>query len=132
MAAPTPVTITENGNGPYGQTIRVGPHVYTADEPESLGGHNSGPTPIEHLAAALGGCTLATVRMYARRKNMPIPPLTITVSKTDGQFAFHRLIKPATPLTAEMREKIMEMANKCPVHKMMEAGCTITTDIIGA
>lgn len=129
MSAPTPVTVHENGNGPYGQTIRTGPHTYTADEPESLGGRNTGPTPIEHLAAALGGCTLATVRMYARRKNMPIPPLTITVTKTDGQMTFHRLIKAAGPLTTEMREKILEMANKCPVHKMMEAGCTITTEI---
>ncbi len=88
MSAPLPVHIHENQNVPFGQTIQCGPHVYTADEPESLGGRNTGPTPIEHLMAALGGCTLATLRIYTRKKGMELGRMSIVVTKTDGAPAF--------------------------------------------
>ncbi|MFZ2587332.1 MAG: OsmC family protein [Alphaproteobacteria bacterium] len=129
MSAPLPVTISENHNAPYGQTIRTGPHVYTADEPETLGGRNTGPTPIEHLMAALGGCTLATLRMYLRKKNIPLGAMSLTVTKTDGQPAFHKVLTIQGGVPAEVEPKLHEVAEKCPVQKMLAAGCTITMEV---
>ena len=62
------VTVVESGNGPYAQFVTAGRHFLEADEPESLGGHDAGPSPYEYVLAGLGACTAITIRMYASRQ----------------------------------------------------------------
>src|ERR1700694_4482848 len=71
------VTVTESGLGPYAQFVTVGRHVMGADEPEPLGGRDTGASPYEYLLAGLGACTAMTLRMYATRKSWPLEKIAV-------------------------------------------------------
>jgi len=71
------VVVAESAPGPLGQVIRAGPHGLTADEPAAVGGEDSGPTPYGLLLASLGACTSMTLRLYARRKELPLEHVTV-------------------------------------------------------
>src|SRR6476619_4004410 len=71
------VLVLESGNGPYAQFVQVGHHVMGADEPESLGGNDTGPSPYEYVLAGLGACTAMTLRMYAARHRWPLEKITV-------------------------------------------------------
>jgi putative redox protein len=129
-------TVRENQNGPYGQTITVGNYSFIADEPTELGGLGQGPDPYEILLGALGACTTMTLRMYATQKGFP--PFTQSVHlahhKETGEDGlkldvFERTLILEGDLTTEQREKLLEIANKCPVGRTLEKGSKIVTTL---
>jgi putative redox protein len=123
-----PVTTTETVPTALGQKITTGPHTLAADEPASLGGHDTGPTPYELLGAALGSCTNLTLRMYATQKGWPLEGVTTTVSheKVTGEDnlkhdAFHRAITLTGPLDDGQRARLLEIAERCPVSRTLKS-----------
>ncbi len=136
------VIVHEFGNGKYTQSISVGgEHHLIADEPVALGGNNNGPNPYELLLASLGACTSMTLRMYAERKKLPLEKVTVTLShekihaedcaacetKTGKIDRIMRIIVLDGPLSDEDRSKLLEIADKCPVHRTLTSEIRIVT-----
>ena len=125
----------------FAQEIVAGPHRMAADEPVSVGGTETGPTPYDFLLAALGACTSITVGMYARRKGWPLEEVTVNLRHSkihasdcaecetkEGMLdRIERNIHFAGSLTNEQRSKLLEIANKCPVHRTLTSEIVITT-----
>ena len=120
-------------DGKLKQIIEIGNHQIIADEPVSVGGDDQGPGPTEFLEAALGSCTAITVTMVAQRKQMPLRDVRVQVSmeKTAEATHFHREIELVGDLTAEQREYLLGIANKCPVHKILTGKIEIDTVLLG-
>ncbi len=108
-----------------------------ADEPVEVGGDGSGPTPYELLSAALAACTSMTLRMYARRKGWVLPPFSVSVTHAivpdggDGRprDRFNRYVAFDDAIDPEQRLKLLEIADKCPVHRTLMRGFIIATDL---
>ena len=121
------VTVVESGNGPYAQFVTAGRHVLGADEPESLGGHDTGPSPYEYVLAGLGACTAMTVRMYAARHGWGLRKTAVELQHTkvpasDGEGKidqFQRMIRLDGDLTEEQRKRLLQIAEKCPVSQTL-------------
>ncbi len=125
----------------FAQEILAGPHRMTADEPVKAGGTDTGPSPYDFLLAALGSCTSITVGMYARRKGWPLEEVTVRLRHSkihasdcadcetkEGMLdRIERDIHFAGSLTAEQRSKLLEIANKCPVHRTLTSEIDIVT-----
>jgi putative redox protein len=123
------------------QDIQSGPHHLLADEPESYGGSNMGLSPYGLLSAALGACTSMTLRMYARRKGWPLEHVKVDVThdKVHGQDAgaqtgakidrFRRSITVEGDLGADQRRRLLQIADKCPVHRTLERANEIETEL---
>lgn len=139
-AHPTHVVVKENGQGRYRQTVQAGRHSLLADEPEALGGGDAGPAPFDYLLAALGACTSMTLRMYAERKNLPLENVKVELwhekIEIEGQGKLDRIerhIGLQGDLTPEQRARLLEIANKCPVHRTLTANIRIDsllTDVL--
>lgn len=118
---------------PYTQQVTTYNHRWLADEPEDLGGADEGPAPMEMLLAGLGACTSMTLRMYAKRKEWSLEKVTVDLQHHQGKGADERIerhIKLEGDLTDEQRERLLEIANKCPVHRTMTNNeLEITTDL---
>jgi len=104
------------------------------DEPESNGGKDLGPDPYSTLLASLAGCTLATLRMYIDRKGWNIPEIRISVNaqqELDGEFetVFSRQITFSSEITQEQKERLLIIADKCPVSKILKGKITINTQM---
>lgn len=136
------VRISEADPNGYLQDISAASRHHTrADEPHAYGGSNQGMSPYGFIAAGLGACTSMTIRMYARRKGWPLAHVSvdITHNKVHAQDAettvspridaFHRAIRLEGDLTPEQRAKLLEIANKCPVHQTLETGAKVTTEL---
>jgi len=130
----SPVTVTERPGGKYTLDVDNGRHKLYADEPLSFGSADLGPSPFEYLCASLGSCTAITLRMYAGRKKWNVENISVTVTHslrktTDGQTqnVFNRVLNVAGELDNAARGRLVEIANKCPVHKMLEHGNLIET-----
>ena len=128
------VTVVESGNGPYGQYVTAGRHVLGSDEPESLGGKDTGPDPYELVLAGLGACTAMTIRMYAERRKMPLERVEVRLRHvqraSSGQGIkdrFERVIRLTGALTAEQRQSLLDIAEKCPVSKTLRQASEITS-----
>jgi len=119
----------EWAEGKFAQDIAVGGHRMRADEVSEKGGDNSGPAPHELLLAALGSCTAMTLKVYAERKSWPLRDVRVTLNgtHTDVGFAIARQLKIDGDLDAEQRQRLIEIADKCPVHKTLAGHITITT-----
>lgn len=123
--------------GPEGfqSTVKVGGHSLLADEPESLGGTDSGPAPYELLASGLGACTVMTLRMYANLKKWDLKGMKVAVShrkedSEDGKSridVFTREIEFQGDLDEKQHERLLIIADKCPVHKTLSSSSTIET-----
>jgi putative redox protein len=125
----------------FAQDIVAGPHRFASDEPLSAGGTDTGPSPYDLLLAALGSCTSITVNMYARRKGWPLEEVTVhlrhrkihasdcaTCETKEGMLErIERDIHFAGPLTHEQQSTLLEIANKCPVHRTLTSEIVIVT-----
>jgi len=124
-AAESTVTVVESDQRPFGQIIHAGHHVAGADEPERLGGHDTGMAPYDLLLAALGACTSMTIRMYADRKGWPLQRISVALRHGRGtgegglMDRFERRITLLGPLSPEQRQRLMEIAEKCPVSQTL-------------
>jgi len=138
------VRVSEADPNGFLQDINSGPlHHALADEPLAYGGTNRGMSPYGFLTAGLGACTSMTIRMYARRKGWPLAHVRVDVShdKVHAQDAegstgaqkidsFHREITLEGDLDADQRQRLLEIADKCPVHRTLETSSRITTALV--
>ena len=117
------------GSGKFQQAITIGPHRLTGDEPTEMGGDDAGPGPHELLLAALGACTSMTLKMYADRKAWPLKSVDVDCAgeKHADRFVIRRKITLHGELTAEQRERLLEIAGKCPVHRTLTGTVAIET-----
>lgn len=142
IGAPEGVTRTSEVDAAgFLQDIHAGPkHFVRADEPESYGGTDRGLTPYQFLAAGLGACTSMTIRMYARRKKWPLDHVAVDVThnRVHAQDAgvevgpldqFTRSITLSGTLDDMQTARLLELADKCPVHRSLEAGAHIKTEL---
>jgi putative redox protein len=136
------VTVTEAGSGTYTQQITLGHHRLVADEPRPTG-DDAGPTPYDLLLAALGACTSMTVRMYADRKGWPLEEVRVTLRhsrihaedcatcETTKGWVDH--IDRDVELTGELddgqRERLLQMADRCPIHQTLVSEVDIATSL---
>jgi putative redox protein len=125
----------------FAQEIQIGSHRLTGDEPVSSGGTDTGPSPYDMLLAALGSCTSMTISLYARRKGWALQEVTVLLSHSkiyaadcaecetrEGKIdRIEREIQLTGQLTAEQRSKLMEIADKCPVHRTLTSEINIRT-----
>ncbi|MCK1722109.1 bifunctional alpha/beta hydrolase/OsmC family protein [Bradyrhizobium sp. 141] len=139
--APRQVVVQETRKSKFNQTITVGPHRLVADEPVAAGGEDAGPGPYDFLLAGLGACTSMTMRLYADRKSLPLDRVTVTLKHSkiyakdcaecdtrEGMLdQIERDITVDGALDAEQRKKLMEIADKCPVHRTLTSEIRIVT-----
>lgn len=119
------------------RTITTAQHQWLADEPLELGGDDLGPAPFDLLMGALGACTSITVRMYAKRKEWPLDNIRVTLSRRQEKnsageqvLIFHRMVELiGVELTDEQRVRLLDIANKCPVHKALTGNIEIETEL---
>ena len=135
------VLVRETGQGKFQQEIVSGPHRLVADEPASFGGLGSGPGPYDLLLAALGACTSMTLRLYAEHKKLPLERVSVRLSHKKIHAAdcetcetkegmldrIDRAITFEGALDAEQRKRLLEIADKCPVHRTLTAEIDIRT-----
>lgn len=126
------------GKGRFQAEIQVRGGTIVADEPVEAGGLGAGPTPYELLSGALAACTTMTLRLYAERKGWVLPPYSVAATHTivpageDGtppRDLFTRNIAFEGPLEGGMEEKLLGVADKCPVHRTLMRGFEIRTNI---
>jgi putative redox protein len=141
VATPRQVVVQETRASKFQQTVSIGPHRMLADEPVSAGGEDTGPGPYDFLLAGLGACTSMTMRLYADRKTLPLDRVTVTLKHgkihaqdcaecdtKDGLLdQIDRVIAMDGTLDAEQRKKLMEIADKCPVHRTLHSEIRIVT-----
>lgn len=141
---PRKVVVQETRKSKFNQIITVGPHHLVADEPIAAGGEDAGPGPYDFLLAGLGACTSMTMRLYADRKSLPLDRVTVTLKHSkiyakdcaecetrDGMLdQIERDIAIDGALDAEQRKKLMEIADKCPVHRTLTSEIRIVTKAV--
>lgn len=138
------VIVQETGeNGPYQNEVLIGGRRFFADEPASYGGADTGPDPYAFVTAGLGACTSITMRMYANRKKWPIDRLSVSLDHekrhaddcvdcgpSDKIDVFTRYIEIEGDLDDEQRARMLEIADKCPVHRTLENGAKVETHLV--
>jgi putative redox protein len=138
---PRRVVVQETRAGKFQQNVTVGPHRMLADEPVAAGGQDTGPGPYDFLLAGLGACTSMTMRMYADRKALPLERVTVSLKHgkihakdcedcetRDGMLdQIEREISIEGTLDPEQRQRLMEIADKCPVHRTLHSEIRIVT-----
>ena len=132
-----PCASVESSDGAYAQAIKARVHQWAAGEPADVGGIDNGPTPYELLLSALGACTAITLEMYAARKGWPLNKVHVTLehskepreSENDGKPVdmIDRIVRLEGPLNDEQRAKLIEIAEKCPVHRTLTNQIVIST-----
>ena len=120
------------GEGPLQQKITAGDLHFLSDAELSKGGGGTGPSPHEYLGAALAACTTMTLKMYAGRKAMPLENaiVTVDIERTDDIEKFTRDIQLIGSLSAEEKERLIEIADRCPIHKALAGQIQIKTQLV--
>jgi putative redox protein len=111
----------------YRFDIRVRDHALIADEPAAAGGQDEGPTAVEMVAAALSACTATTLRMYAGRKSWDLQNVDVAVDVDWREMKVSRVITLHGALDDEQRARLMQIADACPVHKLLAGSVAVTT-----
>lgn len=121
--------VTEAGTSRFYNAVRTEGHEFVMDEPEVMGGTDIGPSPFALVVAALGACTNMTLRMYADMKKWPLDQVQTEVIHTPSKSGHHfsRVVSIEGALDAEQRARLLEIANKCPVHKLLEGQAQVDT-----
>jgi len=137
-----PGTVIVHGNAAgFAQVIAAGSHQFIADEPTHVGGSDTGPTPYDLLLAALGSCTSITVAMYARRKAWPLEAVTVRLRHAKIHAAdcaacetkegrldhIERVVELTGVLDDDQRARLLDIANKCPVHRTLMSEIHVET-----
>jgi putative redox protein len=125
-------TTVESDSG-YAQKIEAGGHQFTADEPASAGGTDTGPRPYGLLLAALGACTSITLGIHAQRKSWPLGHIHVALRHLrtdDGGERIERDVRFSAPLSEEQRSRLAEIAEKTPVTKTIKTGASILTRLL--
>ena len=132
----TTKAVVLRARGSFRTEVEAGPHRWVLDEPEDVGGGGEGPTPYDMLASALGGCIAMTLQFYAKREKLPLEGVDVTVMHdrqhakdcadcTSQQGYIHRfrveLGLHGDQLTLQQREKLLEIAGRCPVSKTLQS-----------
>jgi putative redox protein len=139
------VVVQGNASG-FAQTVTIGPHTLTADEPLAAGGTATGPTPYDLLAAALGTCTSMTIAYFARREKWPLESVIVRVNHSrvhatdcaecdtkQGRIdRLERSIALTGTLTDEQRQVLLKIADRCPVHRTLTSEIDIRTALVSA
>ncbi len=139
--APDAVRVSETREGKFTQAVVTGRHRLRADEPVALGGNDTGPSPYDLLLAGLGACTAMTLRMYAEQKRWPLERVSVELKhekvhakdcseceSREGRIdRIEREIDIAGDLDSEQRARLLEIANKCPVHRTLHSEVWIPT-----
>jgi putative redox protein len=134
--------VVNSGQSRYVQNISVGFHLLQADEPNDAGGNDVGPNPYELLLAALGACTSMTVRMYAERKQWPLRTVQVRLAYSrihgedcadcdTGEGMVDRIdaeVSLSGDLSDDQRQRLMEIANRCPVRRTLVSEIQIGTN----
>lgn len=138
------VIVQESGEGKFSQQIKIGHHTLIADEPKEVGGNDLGPSPYDFLLAGLGACTSMTLRLYANLKKIPLKKITVQLS-IEKQYVkdcencekenaridhITRQIVLEGNLDDMQRKKLLEIANKCPVHRTLTSKIIISTQLV--
>jgi uncharacterized OsmC-like protein/alpha/beta superfamily hydrolase len=137
------VVVTETREGKFQQSVTVGPHHLLADEPVAASGLDTGPSPYEFLIAGLGACTAMTLRLYAEHKKLPLARVTVTLSHAKIHAAdcetcetkegmldrIERTIALEGALDAAQRTRLLEIADRCPVHRTLTSEIDIRTTL---
>ncbi len=118
--------------GKYSNDVKTSRHHLYVDEPVELGSADIGPSPFEYLAAALGGCTTITLRMYSDRKKWPVDHIAVNIKmqRRDKVQFFIRELTITGDLDESQRARLVEIADKCPVHKVLTAGAGVETILL--
>ena len=136
--------VRETRASKFQQTVTIGPHRMLADEPVAAGGEDTGPGPYDYLLAALGACTSMTLRSYAERKSLPLERVTVTLghskihaedcaeceTKTGMLDHIELAIGMEGALDADQRKRLLEIADKCPVHRTLTSEVQIVTSAV--
>ena len=146
MAAETAFTVEveESLTGKYTQKIHSGRHELFADEPADVGGNDAGPNPYAYLLMGLGACTSMTLRMYAEHKQLPLQRVRVRLSHRkvhakdcsdcgtrEGKIdEITREITLEGELTDEQRQRLLEIANRCPVHRTLTSEIKVRSRLI--
>ena len=124
------VVVSEVGPGPFVQSVTVRGHKLLADEPLSFPeGTDKGLSPNDFLLSSLGSCTSITLRMYARLKKLPLEKIIITLNRSENG-EIDRKIELTGDLTSEQKNKLFEISNKCPIHKVLTNSVKINSKLI--
>jgi uncharacterized OsmC-like protein/alpha/beta superfamily hydrolase len=135
------VVVSETRASKFQQSVVIGPHRLLADEPLAVGGRDTGPSPYELLIAGLGACTAMTLRLYAEQKKLPLERVTVTLSHAkihaedcatcetkEGMLdRIERTMVLEGPLDAAQRARMLEIADRCPVHRTLTSEIDIRT-----
>jgi putative redox protein len=138
---PGAVTVTGRAVDGFLSPVNANGHELLADEPEAHGGSDQGPTPYDFLAAALGSCTVMTLNMYARRKDWPLEKVEVSLTHDrihakdcedcesgDGQVhVLNREIRIEGNLDEAQRQRLREIADRCPVHRTLVGEIKVRT-----
>jgi putative redox protein len=133
-AYPPGAIAEDSGHGGLQILITAGPARFIADEPVEIGGLDLGPTPHDLVCAGLAACTAQTLRLYAQRKSWPLGAVTVKVTHRRDLSSkpidiFDRALVLGGRLDDEQRQRLLEIAEMCPVHKMLTAGAAVATTL---
>lgn len=123
--------LVEWAGGAFSQDISVAGHRLRSDEEKEQGGDDTGAAPHELLLAALGSCTAMTLKVYAERKGWPLTNVRVRLhgATTDGRFVITRQLDVVGDLDADQRRRLMEIADRCPVHKTLKSTIDIQASV---